>query len=169
MAARPAGPGWRAAGLWVAAGTAVWWLISGGEPDSWLVGAPAVAVAAWAGLRLGSRDVRLHMSLPGLLRFLAFFLWESLRGGLDVAFRTLRARPRVRPGFQHHHTGLPEGAARIFFVNCVSLLPGTLAADLQGDWVTVHVIDTEAENARELARLERAVARVFGSAPMGGR
>jgi multicomponent Na+:H+ antiporter subunit E len=166
---RPTGPCWCAAGLWVAAGTAVWWLISGGEPDSWLVGAPVVAVAAWAGLRLGSCELRLHVSLPGLLRFLPFFLWESLRGGLDVAFRTLRARPRVRPGFQDHHTKLPEGAARVFFVNCVSLLPGTLAADLREDWVVVHVIDTEAENARELARLERAVARVFVGAPMGGR
>jgi multicomponent Na+:H+ antiporter subunit E len=139
---------------------ALWWVIAGGVPASWIIGGPAVLAAAWAVGRLGT-GAGVRLSMAGLLRFLPFFVWESLRAGVDVALRTLAPRPRVEPGFLRYQTRLCEPAARVFLANCINLLPGTLAAELEADWLTVHTLSTEANNEAELRRLELAVARLF--------
>jgi multicomponent Na+:H+ antiporter subunit E len=138
----------------------LWWVLAGGDPDSWVVGLPTVLGATWAAHRLG-KGRPLRLSPWGLLVFVPFFLWESLRGGVDVALRTLAPRPRVSPGFVRYRTGLAAPAARIFFANGVSLLPGTLAADLDGDRLEVHVLNLGTDTTAELERLERAVGRLF--------
>jgi multicomponent Na+:H+ antiporter subunit E len=150
-----------------AAWATVWWVVAGGDPSSWSVGVPAVALAAWATLRLGPAH-GLRLSVRGLVAFLPFFLWESLRGGTDVALRTLAPRLRVDPAFVRYRLRLRQGPACTFYANCVSLLPGTLAADLAGDWIEVHALSGTANASAELARLERAVSRVFPD-PEGGR
>ncbi|MCB1850067.1 MAG: Na+/H+ antiporter subunit E [Gammaproteobacteria bacterium] len=139
---------------------ALWWLLTGGESNSWAVGAPAVAAAVWAARSL-RQDSHSAISVAGLLRFLPFFVWESLRGGIDIARRTLAPQLRVRPGFISYRTLLSQRSARIFFANCMCLLPGTLAADLQGDRIDVHLLDSEVDFYADLARLEHAVAAIF--------
>jgi len=139
---------------------ALWWIIAGGVPGSWGIGVPAVLAGAWAVARLGT-GAKVRLSMAGWLRFLPFFLWESLRGGVDVARRTLGRRVRVNPGFLRYQTRLVDPAARVFLTNCVSLVPGTLAAELEGAWLTVHALSTETDSEAELRRLERAVARLF--------
>lgn len=138
----------------------LWWLLSDGNPESWMVGVPAVLAASWAAHRLGTGEQR-TISASGVVRFLPLFVWESLRGGIDVARRTLARRLRIEPGFVHYHTGLDQPSARVFFANCVCLLPGTLAADLHGNALRVHVLDSGLNPQAELQRLERAVALVY--------
>lgn len=143
---------------------AIWWVLTDGATASLLVGLPAVAGAAWAAKRISEGICGfsgLSVSLMGLAGFVPFFLWESLRGGADVALRTLAPKMRVRPGFQRYRMELQIPAARTFFANCVSLLPGTLAADLQGEWLEVHVLNVESDSDAELRRLERSVARLL--------
>jgi multicomponent Na+:H+ antiporter subunit E len=141
----------------------LWWLLSNGDLSSWIVGAPVVLAAAWAGQRINPNH-GVGMSLAGVLKFLPFFLSESLRGGIDVARRVLSPRLDVAPGFLTYRTRLSGPQARLLFVNSVSLLPGTLAADLQDDRLTIHALDSDAEFAEDLARLETAVARVYREA-----
>ncbi|MDJ0807548.1 MAG: Na+/H+ antiporter subunit E, partial [Gammaproteobacteria bacterium] len=143
--------------LWFAV---LWWLISHGSLESWLIGVPAVAAAVWTNRRLKRSDKQ-PLSLPGLLRFIPFFLWESLRGGTDVALRTLAPRLRIRAGFLSYHCNLDQPASRILFAYCVSLLPGTLAADLQDGLLEVHVLDLDANHRAALGRLESAIEQIF--------
>ncbi len=138
----------------------LWWVITNGSVASWLIGLPALASAAWASRQLrGLSEVRI--SLSGLARFLPFFLWQSLRGGADVAVRTLAPHMRIQPGFSCYRTVLKTSPARTFFTNCVSLLPGTLAADMQDEWIEVHVLNVKSNPNSELTRLEHVVARLF--------
>lgn len=138
----------------------VWWLLSGGDPGSWVIGLPSVIAAAWSSRRLGQANAG-AFSLAGLLRFAPYFLYESLRGGVDVALRTLAPTMRIRPGFSHFRVRLKRPDARVFLVSCVGLLPGTLAAKLEGDSLKVHLIDEKVDASEELRRLERAIARIF--------
>ncbi|RCX32763.1 Na+/H+ antiporter subunit E [Thioalbus denitrificans] len=154
----PLSRGFRPATALLAAAV-LWWILAGGSAASWAIGVPAVVLAAWSARRLGTGSA---LSLTGLLRFLPFFAWESLRGGVDVARRTLGPRLRIAPGFLDYRTALPEGAPRRFFATCVSLLPGTLAAEIEGDTLAVHQLDAGGDSQAELARLERAVAGLFG-------
>ena len=144
----------------------LWWVISGGSSGSWLIGLLAVALAVWASRRL-HRPSGVRISGLGLLKFAPFFLWESLRGGIDVALRTLSPRMRIEPGFLRYRTQLQSEPARILFANCVSLLPGTLASDLRQDWLEIHSLNLADDPQRELVRLERMIEQLMESA--GGR
>jgi multicomponent Na+:H+ antiporter subunit E len=137
----------------------VWWLLTDGAAESWLIGIPATLAAAWSYRRPEQREGSL--SWVGAARFLPFFLWESLRGGVDVAQRTLAPRMRISPGFAVYRCRLQKSGALVLFANCVSLLPGTLTADLEGDRLRLHLLDSGADVNRELDRLERAVARIY--------
>jgi multicomponent Na+:H+ antiporter subunit E len=68
---------------------------------------------------------------------------------------------RVKPGFINMCTELQRQDARVFMANCISLLPGTLAADLDDCRLHIHLLDMALDVEPELRRLERAVARVF--------
>ena len=139
----------------------LWWLIVQGRADAWLVGLPAVALASWASIRLGGNEPP-RLSPGGLVAFITLFLRESLRGGLDVARRTLGLVLRIEPGFRRYRLHLRHPAARVLFINCVGLLPGTLAADLDTDHAELHLLDTGMNPDPQLLRLEQAIARLFG-------
>jgi multicomponent Na+:H+ antiporter subunit E len=138
----------------------LWWLLVRGRTDAWLVGLPAVAAAALVSIHLAGRATR-HFSLSGLLVFVALFLRESIRGGIDVARRTLAPRLRVEPGFRKYRVHIKDPAARVLLINCIGLLPGTLAAELDGDLAELHLLDTRDNPDPQLLRLEQAVARLF--------
>ncbi|MES9974922.1 MAG: cation transporter, partial [Candidatus Thiodiazotropha sp.] len=57
---------------------------------------------------------------------------------------------------------LTQLSARRLFVNCLSLLPGTLAADLDGEYLRIHALDRGIDLNDELLRLERMVSAVYG-------
>lgn len=139
----------------------VWWLLTAGEPSSWLIGIPTILLAIWLS-RPSASQAKRHLSLSGLLRFVPLFLIESVRGGIDVARRVMGPKLRVQPGFIDFPLRLSQPAPRLLFANCVSLLPGTLSARLDVDVLRVHALDTGAEPVREMQRLEVAVGRVYG-------
>jgi multicomponent Na+:H+ antiporter subunit E len=139
----------------------LWLLIVQGRADAWLIGLPAVALASWASIRLGSNELP-GLSLGGLVIFITLFLRESVRGGIDVARRTLGPGLRIEPGFHRYRLHISHPAARVLLINCIGLLPGTLAADLDGDHAELHLLDTGANPDPQLLQLEQAVARLFG-------
>jgi multicomponent Na+:H+ antiporter subunit E len=135
-----------------------WWAISEGEPDALLIGALAVTLTAAFSL---SMHPPAAFSLVGLLRFVPVFLWRSLAGGVDVARRALIPRMPIQPSLMEYRTELPEGLPRVVLANVISLLPGTLSADIDGDVLCLHVLSEDAGEEASLRRLERSVARIF--------
>jgi multicomponent Na+:H+ antiporter subunit E len=145
---------------WTAAFGLLWWLISRGDASAWLIGLPAVVLAVLASAR-ATRPVMPGISLSGLVAFVLLFVRESLRGGLDVARRVLTPALRIRPGFVEYRTRLTEPRARMLLINCISLLPGTLAADAEGDRIELHLLDIDVDPVAGLHQLEQAIADLF--------
>lgn len=146
---------------WAGVYALLWWALADGQPGSWGVGLPAAAVAAALTLALAPPQA-VPWSLSGAVRFLPFFLWQSLRGGIDVALRAFSPSIPLQPGFLNYRWTLPEGPARVLFANSVSLAPGTLSARVEEDGLTVHVLDLSQPTCARLAALETRVAAVFG-------
>ena len=138
----------------------LWWLMTDGQPSSWIIGIPAILFASWAFLRL-NRQPGQSLSITGLFRFIPFFLIESLRGGIDVAARTLHPSLRIKPGLYRYQLKQQGHLQRLFFVNCVNLLPGTLTADIHEDWIEIHLLNENIDPEAGLSRLEEAVGQVF--------
>lgn len=141
----------------------VWSVLTEGSPASWVIGIPAVLGAAAAPLVLGPpRRWRLHVL--GALRVAPVFAWQALSGGADVALRALHPQLPLAPSFARYRIRLPASSpARVMFVNTISLMPGTLSADLDGDELTLHVLDSRSSTVARLARIEEHVAMMFGA------
>ena len=137
----------------------LWWILTAGAMSSWLVGAPVVLCAVFAS---GALLPGVSWSLSGIIRFVPFFLWRSLYGGVDVARRALHPRLPISPGLLDYRWRLPPGLPRVFMANTVSLLPGTLSAELDDAYLRVHVLDETGAFAAELQVVEARVAQLFG-------
>jgi len=140
----------------------LWYTLVGADNASWIIGIPAVVFVTILSLMLAS-PTPLNIHLPGLLRFIPFFLYQSFHGGIDVMRRALSFQQLLDPGFVSYTTLLPDGSARIFFVNTISLLPGTLSAELQGNRITIHTLDRGMHIWANIQRLEYHVAALLGS------
>jgi len=138
-----------------------WWMLTAPEGGGRMAGVVAVLLGVLLHAALGgSRRVRLRP--VGLISFLPFFVDQSVRGGVDVARRAMAPGLPVSPGFIDYRVGLPEGPSMAFFVNCISLLPGTFSAQLEGRVIRVHLLARSGEVVERLDALEKKVAGLFG-------
>lgn len=97
---------------------------------------------------------------------MGFFPLESVRSGIDVARRALHPRLPIDPDFVRFGFRLPKGPARIFQVNTISLLPGTLSVELQDTAVRIQVLNEQGPLARTRRILEgRTCSAGSGSCP----
>ncbi len=137
----------------------VWVALNGGQ--AWPTGIALSLAGGAAGAWLVPADHH-PWKVSRLPQFFAFFLRESLLGGLDVARRALRLKVDVAPCFFIYPLGLPAGQPRTLMVCLVSLLPGTLSADLDTGrgLLLVHALAPEA--AATVPALELRVAALFG-------
>jgi multicomponent Na+:H+ antiporter subunit E len=153
-------------GTWLARAAliaAAWWAMAEGKTDDLWLSAVSIAAATWLSVHLVPRW-KWRPGLRSLLLFPPFFLWQSLVSGTGVALRAIHPRLSIRPGFLHYSLRLPRnGAARVFMTACLSLLPGTVSARLDGDRLLVHLLDCRQPNEARIRRLEDHVALLFGA------
>jgi multicomponent Na+:H+ antiporter subunit E len=152
-------PGWQGWVRRLVLFSVLWWILTGGAADSWLIGAPIVVLAAWLSLTLWAEA---PLSPVGLLRFVPWFAYQSLVGATDVALRAFQPRMPLRPGIVRQPLRLPQGASRVTLANVVSMLAGTLSADIDGDELVIHALDTGRDMEAMVRDLEPRIAAVFG-------
>jgi multicomponent Na+:H+ antiporter subunit E len=145
-----------------------WIVLTAGDSSSIAIGVPVIAGAALTSSLLLPR---LPWSARGIARFVPYFLLQSLRGGIDVASRAFDPRLPLAPGIVAYRFRIAGELPRVALTNTISLLPGTLGADMDEIHLYVHALDTERDLRGEIARAERQIAALFGqtlSAPEAG-
>lgn len=142
----------------------VWWALTDGRTaNGWLgaIGIAAAVAASLAVLPAGDRRFRAG-ALPS---FVAYFLWHSMRGGVQVAAFALRPRPNIAPAIVRLAPALPPGAPRLLMLYTLALMPGTIGVRIEDSGLTVHVLDARLPVASEAQTLENHIARLFAVAP----
>jgi multicomponent Na+:H+ antiporter subunit E len=137
----------------------VWLALSGLR--GWWLGLAFAALGALARARMAVADPYPWRPLRPLrlLAFFGYFLRASLLGGLDVARRALDPALPIEPHFLRHPLRVPHGPPRTLMLSVVSLLPGTLGADIEGDELLVHALS--ADSAAGVLDLEHRIALLF--------
>lgn len=148
--------------LWFILLIIIWWVLSGSTSiDSWIFGLTTIGFIVWA-----LPVPPLHGIRPmGLIRFLGFFIVQSLLAGLSVAWRALSWHPggwSINPEIIEFHTNLRPERGLGIFIGVISLLPGTLSVNYVEPTLRVHVLDATQDNYQALLRLEHRVADLFG-------
>lgn len=137
-----------------------WWVLTDGDASSWWIGLPAVILSTIVSITLFPP---VHITLIRLAAFIPLFLIYSIKGALDVALRVFHRRLPISPDMVKYSLSLPPGLPRVFMVNLVNLIPGTLTVQLEDNDLTIHIMDSRHDFKTELIILEEQVAKIFGS------
>ncbi len=100
------------------------------------------------------------------LAYLPYFVWFVVRANLDVMFRVLHPAVPIRPGIVKVTTTLRSEIARTFLANSISLTPGTLTLDVDGQdlyvhWLNIETDDPAQRQQRIVGRYEPMLRRIF--------
>jgi len=98
--------------------------------------------------------------------YIPYFLVYCVKANLDVAYRVLHPDMPIRPGIVKVRTTLTSEMARTFLANSITLTPGTLTVDIDGQdlyvhWINVQGDDAAAHTARIVRPFEGLLRRVF--------
>lgn len=138
----------------------IWGILTGFRADAVAFGAVAVLAGA-ALVFLLPTSPGWRLSPAGAVRFALWFARQSVLGAVDVSRRAFSPRMPLHPGFRSYRPALPDGAPRIMFLNTITLLPGTLSAEIAGESVIVHMLDSRADLDGDLKQLETRIAALF--------
>ncbi len=100
------------------------------------------------------------------LVYLPYFFYYCLKANLDVALRVLNPDIPIRPGIVKVTTTLTGEMAKTFLANSITLTPGTLTVDIDGQdlyihWINISTEDAVKRSAEICGRFEPLLRRIF--------
>lgn len=136
-------------GVWLAlVGTLNW--------QELLMGGVLSAIVAAFGWRYFSQVGFSHLSLKKLLYLIAYipvFFWAMIKANFDVAYRVIHPRMPISPGIVVIKTDLKSDSGKLALANSITLTPGTLTMDVEGDNMLIHWINVKSTDTDEATRI----------------
>ena len=101
------------------------------------------------------------------LAYYAYFFRQLVRSNLRLAAIVVDPALPIEPGIIKVRTGLESRMGRLMLANSITLTPGTLTVEVEGEWLYVHCVtlgETDIESAtREIAAgFERYLEVMYG-------
>ena len=135
-----------------------------------IVGAAVALVIALlpTGTATVLRDIRISpRAIVSMLTFVFVFLGALVRANIDVAFRVLSPKLPIAPGIVRIRTSLQTPLARTLLANAITLTPGTITVEADGDvfyvhWISVEGDDIEATTEKIVGGFERHLEVFLG-------
>lgn len=142
------------------------WLTNSGiyTPLTLSLGLISIVIVVWVIRRM---DVIDHESVPvhltrRLPSYYSWLIWQMLLSNIDVVKRIWRGNSAVSPVVEDISTGDISDMSKVIYANSITLTPGTVVIDLQGDRMRVHAISREVmddllegEMGRRIERLDK--------------
>ena len=149
--------------LWFLFGLLIWAACTGLQGHDALAAIPVAFLFAWLGITLIPAHERIR--LRAIPAFSLYFIHQSIRAGIHVAYLALHPWQRVSPRWIALDCTLPAGAPQALFAILVSLLPGTLCGEIEHNVHHIHLLTGTLSPEADLRELERRVGRLFGANP----
>ncbi|MBU0996812.1 MAG: Na+/H+ antiporter subunit E [Firmicutes bacterium] len=95
--------------------------------------------------------------------YLPVFIWKLLLANLDVAKRVLSPKIPLNPGIVKIKTNLQGDFGKLALANSITLTPGTLSIDVEGDSLYIHTVDVKGKNEEEnRERISEPFEKILG-------
>lgn len=141
------------------------WLVLSGHytPLNIGLGLVSAAIVTWLNRRdeIVSDVVR---ALPGLARYTPWLLWQIVQSNVQVTRVVLHPRLPIDPVVVRIRTAMHGDLAVATFANSITLTPGTVTVDIDGDELVVHALTPESAAGAAGGEMARRVARAYGKA-----
>jgi multicomponent Na+:H+ antiporter subunit E len=137
--------------------TILWLFLS--QSFSWQVILTGVGVSLLVAVAYGSaRYARLggiplsFRTIRAFVLYLFVFLRELVKANLDVTLRVIQPSLPIHPGIVEVKTKLKSPIGRLVLANSITLTPGTLTVETEGDSLFIHWIDVRSPDIEEATR-----------------
>ena len=144
-----------------------WLLLSGVYQTLWFVlGLISCAICVGIALRMEVVDresypIDLSLLLP------AYWLWlfkEIVLANIDVTKRILAPSLPVNPQLFRVKASQRDELGKVIFANSITLTPGTVTVDIDGDEFVVHALSDATKDDLETGEMDRRVTALEGPA-----
>ncbi|MBP7195204.1 MAG: Na+/H+ antiporter subunit E [Candidatus Cloacimonetes bacterium] len=149
---------------------ALWIALGGTARDELIVAAIVAPLISLIFLPRISQlgDLRLTpLSLIYIPVYILVFLRELMKSTLDVAFRVVSPSLPINPGIVKVKTRLKSPLGRIVLANSITLTPGTMTVETDGEDLYIHWIDIQSSDVDDATRrivstFEKYLEVIFG-------
>lgn len=145
---------------------AVFWLANSGYYTVLLLslGAASIALAIYVAHRMDVIDheaqpIHLTTRLPG------YYLWlirEIVQSNLQVVKHIWLGNDSISPQFATLTVSQKTDMGKVIYANSITLTPGTVTVELEGDKILVHALVAQSITDLESGEMERRVCKVEG-------
>lgn len=144
---------------------AAFWLINSGHLEPFLLGLGALSVAGiiFVTKRMERVDglyespVILSLRLPG---YLLWLFWEIVKSNLHVIRRIWQREPDISPVVFNVKVSQKSEVCKVLYANSITMTPGTITLDIDGDEFEVHALTREAAEGVMDGEMDRRVTRL---------
>ncbi len=103
----------------------------------------------------------LHLPLR-LPLYLIWLVLEIAKANMQVALCVLRPGLPISPRIIRVRADQRSDIGRVIYANSITLTPGTVSIDTEGDMITVHALTEESAAGVETGAMNRRVAKLEG-------
>lgn len=120
------------------------WLVLSGHYTILLVtlGVVSCGLVTWVAARMeitDSEGVPIHL-VPGVVGYWGWLIKEMFLANVAVARIVLSRRPPIQPSMMEFRTRERSDMGKVIFGNSITLTPGTVTTDIDGDTFRVHAL-----------------------------
>jgi len=146
---------------------ALLWFGLSGETSPFFIGLGAFAVlvtlALSARLKVIDRNASPYHRAPQLLLYMGWLVVEIVKANIAVIARVLGPRHAIDPAVVRLRTRARTDLGKALFANSITLTPGTVTVDVEGDKVLVHALVRENASVAGFEPMDRHAARAADS------
>lgn len=122
----------------------VFWLSNSGHYTPLLLslGGVSIVLSVFLSWRLGGidRESSPYVRIFGFLGYLPWLVWEILKANFSVIKACLKADLDISPALVKVKTTCRSDLAKVTFANSITLTPGTVTIEIEGDKLLVHAL-----------------------------
>ncbi len=145
-------------------------LVNSLAPDTLLIGALVSLIIALLyrdGLSFFTEFRWTPKAILAGIAYYAYFFRQLVRSNLRLAAIVVDPALPIEPGILKIRTGLESRMGRLMLANSITLTPGTLTVEVEGEWLYVHCVtlgetDTESATREIAAGFERYLEVMYG-------
>ena len=147
------------------------WIVFSGKFDAFHLALGAVSVAAVLLFNLAIRRMspahggpaaRAPFRLREAVFYFPWLLWQIVVSAIYVTRLTLLGEKRIDPHIVRFRSDQPNEVAQVILGNSITLTPGTLTLDIEGDEYVIHALDRYSATGLLEGSMPRRVARLWG-------
>ena len=145
----------------------IWVLLSGFAPNEIAVGAAValtLTIILVKYLHLPINFVSPVKVIQFIVIYIPLFIYQLILSNFDLAYRVLSPSLPIKPGFVRIPTSLTSDIGKLVLANSITLTPGTLSLDVDGQSIYIHWVNVCGQNpVQNQQAVSGAFERVLGA------